>query len=132
MNLFFKKKKIFNPFDDIDNLIESIFSNPDILKDFNFENINLVFNNEEKNDDIDYVEISNSDIDDNEIVVEIIYDNNSEIDKEEDSDNNEIIDPINFITESSESENSESENSESENSENSESSESDSWSGSDD
>ena len=69
----FTKKTIFNPFDDIDNLIQSIFNNPDMLEDFDFktgttkklQEIPMEFNmddDDEEEDDDD-----NNDLDDDTV-----------------------------------------------------------------
>ena len=103
----FNKESIFNPFDDIDNLINIIFNNPDMmenLNDIDIKEINLKEDKEDKknkknNEDImDLIEIiKNNELDD-DIIIEIIYDYSDQ--EYTDDEKEKVIDPINFITDS--------------------------------
>ena len=102
----FTKKTIFNPFDDIDNLIQSIFNNPDMLEDIDFktgtikdhEEIPIEFriNNDDEDDD-EVEEYS----DDEDIIIEIIYESSESSNKSSSEDDAvKDINPIDFISES--------------------------------
>ena len=102
----FTKKTIFNPFDDIDNLINSIFNNPDMLEDFDFttgmkknkEIIPIEFNLNDNSEDN-----SEDNFEDNseDIIIEIIYESsestNNSISEEDDV---KDLNPIDFMTDS--------------------------------
>lgn len=102
----FNKKNIFNPLDEIDDLINIMFSNPDVLEKINFTDIaknNKIdllndntegSNSESYDDDFEIEEDENGDF-----IIEIVYDESSD-DNIDDDDNNIPLDPIDFITDS--------------------------------
>ena len=104
----FTKKTIFNPFDDIDNLIENIFNDPDMLKNFDFKTGKALENKEESNneksksaDEIsEEMKMDNDSLDDDDIIIEIIYESESSENSQSNNSNeeNDAIDPIDFIT----------------------------------
>lgn len=104
----FTKKTIFNPFDDIDNLIEDIFNNPDMLQNFDFKTGKSIENKDESFNEISKISEENSEdikmesnsIDEDDIIIEIIYESESSENSSNDNsnDDNEPIDPIDFIT----------------------------------
>ena len=112
----FNTKSIFNPFDNIDNLINIMFNNPDLLKDINLKDINLkeIDQKKDNKDEFDLNDIIKNNKSD-EIIIEIIYEyssdnddvnneDNDDVNNEDNDDvNNEdekIIEPIDFITDS--------------------------------
>jgi len=115
----FKKKNIFNPLDELDDLINIMFSNPDVLEKINFNEIindKTNFDDSEKNNSYEdnsnnydnesyeiYVKNSNNDSneDDDDVIIEIVYDYSSEYEEDNEEDDDEVpIDPIDFITDS--------------------------------
>lgn len=104
----FTKKTIFNPFDDIDELINSIFNDPNMLKDIDFKNGTTLLNDiKEEEDEEDKVseeiaiKLNEADEDDseNEIIIEILYES-SESSPSIFEDDTKDIDPIDFISDS--------------------------------
>lgn len=104
----FTKKTIFNPFDDIDNLIQSIFNNPDMLEDFDFKTGTRIEHEEEipmefkiNDDDDDEDDDEYNDEDDEDIIIEIIYESSESSNKSvSEEDAVKDINPIDFISES--------------------------------
>ena len=107
----FTKKTIFNPFDDIDELINSIFNDPNMLKDIDFKNGTTLLNDikEEENEDETEDKVSeeiaiklnepDEESSDNEIIIEILYES-SESSHSVFEDDTKDIDPIDFISDS--------------------------------
>lgn len=122
----FNKKTVFNPIDDIDELINLMFNKQDMLNNFSLKNIkyneeikdklkkikNESFNDTESDENINKENLKmvdfksndeeeDEDFDDDEIIIEIVYDNSSSSENASKSDNDDIlIDPINFISDS--------------------------------
>lgn len=101
----FTKKTIFNPFDDIDSLIQSIFNNPDMLNDINFktgemkefEEVPMEFKDVDDDDD----EGDEGDDIDDDIIIEIIYESSESSNKSvSEEDAVKDINPIDFISDS--------------------------------
>lgn len=94
----FDKKSIFNPLDEIDELINIMFSNPEVMEKINFSDFTKKIEDESEHssydDDFEIEEDENGDF-----IIEILYDETSD-DNIDDDDNNTPIDPIDFITDS--------------------------------
>ena len=103
----FTKKTIFNPFDDIDNLIQSIFNNPEMLEDIDFKTGTIKSDNKEEipieyniNEEDEEYDANDSDFNDEDIIIEIIYESSDSSSKSSDEDAVKDLNPIDFISES--------------------------------
>ena len=89
----FRKKKIFNPLDDIDDLIDSIFNDPNIFNNLKSSDINKqqIIKFEEENQSIQSS--------DDDVIIEFVYES-SDSNNKSSSDDVKEINPINFISDS--------------------------------